>query len=45
MLANLLGSVNKERVFVFLSARERGYARQIARFFEAPLFPIQNALD
>jgi hypothetical protein len=45
MLANLLGSVNKERVLLFLAARGRGYARQIARFFNAPLFPIQNALE
>ena len=45
MLANLLGSVNKERVLVFLAARGRGYARQIARFFDAPLFPVQNALE
>lgn len=45
MLAQLLGSVNKERVLIFLAARERGYARQIARFFEAPLQPLQNAMD
>lgn len=45
MLASLLGSVNKERVLVYLAARGRGYARQIARFFDAPLYPVQNALD
>src|SRR3954447_7314971 len=45
MLGNLLGSVNKERVLVYLAARERGYAREIARFFKATLFPVQNALD
>ena len=45
MLANLLGSVNKERVLVYLAARRRGYAREIARFFKAPLFPVQTALD
>ena len=45
MLASLLGSVNKERVLVFLVARGRGYAREIARFFESPLYPVQNALD
>ena len=45
MLASLLGSINKERVLVYLVARERGYAREIARFFEAPLYPVQNALD
>lgn len=45
MLAELLGSVNKERALIFLIARERGYARQIARFFDAPLDPMQKALD
>ena len=45
MLASLLGSINKERVLVYLVARGSGYAREIARFFEAPLYPVQNALD
>ena len=45
MLAQLLGSVNKERVLIYLFARSRGYAREIARFFSAPLFPIQNAME
>lgn len=45
MLSNLLGSVNKERVLVYLAARGRGYAREIARFFNAPLFPVQNAME
>jgi hypothetical protein len=45
MLASLLGSVNKERVLIYLAARGRGYARQIARFFDAPLYPVQNALE
>ena len=45
MLGNLLGWVNKERVLVYLAARQHGYAREIARFFKAPLFPVQIALD
>jgi hypothetical protein len=45
MLASFLGSVNKERVLIFLAARERGYAREIARFFAAPLSPVQNAVE
>jgi hypothetical protein len=45
MLATLLGSVNKERVLVYLAARGRGYSREIARFFDAPLYPVQNAMD
>jgi predicted transcriptional regulator len=44
MLGALLGSVNKERVLVFLAARNRGYGREIARFFNAPLYPIRLAL-
>lgn len=45
MLASLLGSVNKERVLVYLRARGRGYAREIARFYAAPLYPIQSAME
>lgn len=45
MLATLLGSVNKERVLIYLAARGRGYAREIARFFESPLYPVQNAME
>jgi hypothetical protein len=45
MLGRLLGSVNKERVLIYLAARGKGYSRGIARFFGAPLYPIQNALD
>ncbi len=45
MLSALTGSVNKERALIYLIARERGYARQIARFFDAPLDPMQKALD
>jgi predicted transcriptional regulator len=45
MLEPILGSANRERVLVFLLAREEGYARQIARFFETDLFPIQDQLE
>lgn len=45
MLGALLGSLNKERVLIFLTAREKGYAREIARFFDAPLDPVQKAMD
>jgi hypothetical protein len=45
MLGDLIGSVNKERALIYLIARERGYARQMARFFNAPLDPMQKALD
>ena len=45
MLASLFGSKNAERVLIFLSAREEGYAREIARFFETDLKSIQKQLD
>lgn len=45
MLGELIGSVNKERALIYLIARDRGYAREIARFFDAPLDPLQKALD
>ena len=45
MLNKLLGSINKERVLVYLAARGRGHSREIARFFKGPLSPVQKALD
>ncbi len=45
MLGELIGSVNKERALIYLIARDRGYAREMARFFDAPLNPLQKALD
>ena len=40
MLGELLDSTNKERVLIYLVAREKGYAREITRFYDAPLNPI-----
>jgi hypothetical protein len=45
MLAPLLNSENKERVLIFLFARQEGYATEIARFFGTDLYGIQNQLD
>jgi hypothetical protein len=45
MLAPLFGTENSERVLVFLLARNEGYAREIARFFETNLYAIQRQLD
>lgn len=42
MLEGILGNINKERVLVYLIAREEGYPREIADFFDAPLTPIQH---
>lgn len=45
MLTSLFGSENSERVLIFLLARENGYAREIAQFFDASLYAIQKQLD
>ena len=45
MLEAILGSVSSERVLVFIFARQEGYAREIARFFDTNLAPIQRQLD
>ena len=45
MLTPLLGSESSERVLIFLLARENGYAREIAQFFDANLYAIQKQLD
>jgi hypothetical protein len=41
----LLGSQNAEKVLIYIFSREEGYAREIARFFNADLKSIQNQLD
>ena len=45
MLESLLGSINGERVLMYLFARGEGYARAIARFFQTDLSPIQKKLE
>jgi len=45
MLESILGSLNCERVLVFILARKEGYAREIARFYKTDLAPIQKQLD
>ena len=45
MLASLLGSISGERILVYLFARGEGYAREIARFYNTDLSPIQKALE
>lgn len=45
MLASLFGSKTAERVLIFLAAREEGYAREMARFFETDLKSVQKQLD
>jgi predicted transcriptional regulator len=44
MLEVLFGSITMERVLIYIYARKEGYAREIARFFDADLTPVQNQL-
>jgi len=44
LLESLFGSKNRERVLIFLQAREEGFAREIARFYDADYYPIYNQL-
>jgi hypothetical protein len=45
MLEPLIGSTSSERVLIFLYARGEGYPREIARFYNADLTPIQKQLE
>lgn len=45
MLEGLLGSEDAERVLFFLTARQRGYGREIATFWDTNVSGIQRQLD
>jgi hypothetical protein len=45
VLIPILGSVSSERVLIFILARGKGYATEIARFFSTNLYAIQKQLD
>jgi len=45
MLESLLGSMNAERVLIFLFSREKGYPREISRFYETEFSPIYKQLE
>ena len=44
MLESLFGSIDRERVLLFIHCRSEGYAREMARFFETDLLGIQRQL-
>jgi predicted transcriptional regulator len=44
MLEALLGSAKKENVLIFIECRGKGYAREIAKFYNIPLTPVQSQL-
>jgi hypothetical protein len=45
MLEPVLGSINKERILLYLHLRREGYAREISRFFKTDLAPVQKQLE
>lgn len=45
MLEAILGSKNRERVLQFILAKDDGYAKEIADFYETSLDPIQKQLE
>ncbi len=45
MLEPLLGSVNREKVLLYLYARNEGYAREISAYFKTDLSQIQKQME
>ena len=45
MLEPILGSLSCESVLVFILSNKEGYAREVARFFDTDLDPIQKQLE
>lgn len=45
MLEAILGSLSCERVLLFILSHGEGYGREIARFYDTDLDPIQKQLD
>ena len=45
MLEPLLGSTNCERVLLFLAAREEGYLREMADYYQSAPAPILKQLE
>jgi DNA-binding MarR family transcriptional regulator len=45
VLEPLLGSAVREKVLLFIFARQKGYSREIARFFDTDPSQVQKQLD
>ena len=45
MLEGLLGTVNREKVLLYLWAREECYPREVAKFYATDLRTIQNQFE
>ena len=44
-MKTLFGSLSKERILTFIAAREQGYAREVAEFWQCPDQPIKRELN
>ncbi len=45
MLEPLVGSVNREKVLIYLFCRTEGYAREVSAFFKTSLSQIQKQME
>ena len=45
MLEALFGTVNREKVLLYIFAREEGYPREVAKYFGTDLRAIQNQFE
>jgi len=45
MVEAIVGSTSAERVLAFITAREQGYAAEIAKAFDTDLSPVQKQLE
>ena len=45
MLEGLFGSANKEKVLLYVYAREEGYPREVAKYYGIDLRTIQNQFE
>jgi hypothetical protein len=45
MLQPLLGSVNRERVLIYILTRGEAYGREVATYFEAALLGVQRQME
>ena len=45
MLEGLFGTINKEKVLLYVYAREEGYPREVAKYYDIDLKTIQNQFE
>lgn len=45
MLEGLFGTINKEKVLLYVYAREGGYPREVAKYYDIDLKTIQNQFE